>query len=105
MRSKCYPIQCFWFSDTFKRRKTHAGVRDVEPFSRFEKPLTKGKRKSRTGECANFLNVKGKNSVQTEKPYEFLEKKADQAFQKELAAQTRYLKRKLNWKRMGNAKC
>ena len=24
-RSKCHPIQCFWFSRTFKRGKTHAG--------------------------------------------------------------------------------
>ena len=28
-RSTCYPIQCFWFSDTFKRGESHAGHRSV----------------------------------------------------------------------------
>ena len=63
-------------------------VREVEPFLRFEKPLSKCKRKSITGEC-KFLKCKGKEFWPNRNIRDFLEQKAEQTFQGELAAQTR----------------
>ena len=41
--------------------------RDVEPLSSFGEPLSKGKRKSRFGECTGFSSGEGKKSVRTKR--------------------------------------
>ena len=80
-------------------------VREVEPCSRFEKPLSKCKRKSITGECANFFNAKGKNSVRTEIFVTSLNRKLNKLFKENSQLRQDYLKRRLNRKRIGKAKC
>ena len=63
-------------------------MRDVESFSRFERPLLQAKRNRELESVCNFLPRKEfcphRNCV-----HEFLEKKPDQAYQGEFAAQTR----------------
>ena len=47
-------------------------------------------KKSRIGECATFTNGKERILSEQKSLHEFLEKKAGQAFQGEIAAQTRF---------------
>ena len=64
-------------------------MRDAAPFSSFEKPLSKGKRNRELDSV--HLSQMEKDRILSEQKnlHEFLEKKADRAFQGEFAAQTR----------------
>ena len=63
----------------------------VEPFSSFEKPLSKGKRIRELKSLQDSQMEKEKERILSEQKniHELLDKKADQAFQKQFAAQTR----------------
>ena len=78
----------------------HSGVerpmRDPDLFSSIGRPVRETK--SGTGECATFSNGKRREFCLNRRSlHGFLEETADRAFQGEFAAQTRCLKRTLNW--------
>ena len=64
-------------------------MRDAEPFSSFEKPLSKGKRNRELDSVQLSQMEKDRILSEQKNLHEFLEKKADRAFQGEFAAQTR----------------
>ena len=86
-RSKCFPIQCFWFSDTFKRGETHAGHICSEALGDHCETLESVQ-----------LSQMEKERILSEQTsfHDFFEKKVDRAFQEELRLRQDYLKRRLN---------
>ena len=64
-------------------------MRDVEPFSSFGKPLTKGKRNPELESVQDSLIARERILSRQRNVFDLFQKKADHAFQGEFAALTR----------------
>ena len=79
----------FSFSCSQTRSSVEKSMRDVEPFSSYGKPLLKGRR-NRELESVQDAQMERERILSKRRDiHDFLEKKADHAFQGECAAQTR----------------